>query len=281
MPAVTPFKTLLSAISLFLAAAVLAGCAQVAGTGRSQLRLVSDAELNQQAVAAYRETLSESKLSSNRKDTAMVKKVGQRIAQAAQEFMDYEGRLSELDGYNWEFNLIESDDINAWCMPGGKVAFYTGIIPVCRDETGVAVVMGHEVAHALAHHGAERVSQQMAAQLGGNILGTVLGSSNVSGTTAQMIMVGYGLGAQYGVLMPFSRTQEAEADRIGLSLMAIAGYNPEEAVAFWGRMADATGNVSNSDFFSTHPSNPARIKGIQEFIPEALERAKRIGVIPK
>ncbi|MDR1081177.1 MAG: M48 family metallopeptidase [Deltaproteobacteria bacterium] len=263
-------------LALFAALAVLSGCAQVVGTGRSQLSLVSDSELNQQSALAYRQTLAKGRLSSNRTDTETIRRVGQRIARAAQILMASEGRGGELSGYSWEFNLLESGDVNAFCMPGGKVAFYSGIMPVCGDDNGVAVVMGHEIAHALARHGAERVSQQMAAEMGGNVLGAVLGNTNVSGGTAKMIMVGYGLGAQYGVLMPFSRTQEAEADRIGLSLMAIAGYNPEAAVGFWGRMQNATGRKGSSEFFSTHPTTPARNENIRTYIPEALQRARTL-----
>ncbi|MDR1035771.1 MAG: M48 family metallopeptidase [Deltaproteobacteria bacterium] len=271
-----PARALPRRLALLALLALLSGCAQVVGTGRSQLSLVSDAEINQQSALAYRQTVAEGRLSSNRADTATIKRVGQRIAQAAQLLMASEGREAELAGYAWEFNLLESDDINAFCMPGGKVAFYSAILPVCQDDNGIAVVMGHEVAHALARHGAERVSQQMAAQFGGNVLGAVIGQTSMGSSTAQMVMIGYGLGAQFGVLMPFSRTQEAEADRIGLSLMAIAGYDPEAAVGFWGRMEQATGRTSGSDFFSTHPSNPARIQNIRTYIPEAQEKARAL-----
>ncbi|MDR2611559.1 MAG: M48 family metallopeptidase, partial [Deltaproteobacteria bacterium] len=280
MPQIAPLRKAAGLLAACLALSLLAGCATVAGTGRSQLNLVSDAELNQESALAYKQVLAEGKLSSNRQDTAMIKRVGQRIAQAAQLLMASEGRAGDLAGYNWEFNLIdEPGTVNAFCMAGGKVAFYSGILPVCQDETGIAVVMGHEVSHALARHGAERVSQQMAAEFGATVLGQVLGSStSVSPLTAQMIMTGYGLGAQFGVLMPFSRAQEAEADRIGLSLMALAGYDPSAAVPFWERMRKASGGAGVPAFLSTHPSDTARIKGIQEYIPEALARAGAAGV---
>jgi predicted Zn-dependent protease len=158
-------------------------------------------------------------------------------------------------------------------MAGGKVAFYSGIMPVCKDENGVATVMGHEVAHALARHGAERASQQMATGIGGTVLQLALGASSVSSGTGEAIMLAYGLGAQYGVLLPYSRSHESEADRIGLSLMALAGYDPRKALDFWKRMSDATGNSGNS-FFQTHPSDQERIDNIQRYIDEALQRAE-------
>jgi predicted Zn-dependent protease len=203
----------------------------------------------------------------------MIKRVGDRIAKAAQVLMAEYGQSDRLKDYNWEFNLIDSDEINAFCMAGGKVAFYTGILPICKDENGVATVMGHEVAHALARHGAERASQQMAAGIGSTVLELALGASSVSPGTGQAIMIAYGLGAQYGVLLPYSRAHEAEADRIGLSLMALAGYDPRRSLEFWQRMSAATGN-SGSSFFQTHPSDQERMANIQEYINEALQRAE-------
>ena len=189
---------------------LLAACANVVGTGRSQLSLISEAEVNQQAALAYSQYMQEAKLSSNRKQTAMIKSVGQRIAKAAELLMADEGRSAEIADYKWEFNLVESDEPNAFCMPGGKVVFNTAILPICENEAGVATVMGHEVAHALAKHGVERASQQTLASLGGTLLNVGLGIAGVSSQTGELAMLAYGLGAEYCVLLPYSRTHESE-----------------------------------------------------------------------
>jgi predicted Zn-dependent protease len=256
-----------------LCLALASACAPVVGTGRSQLRLVSDSELNQAAAAQYSQLLKETPLSSDRKASQTIKTVGARIAAASRAFLKQHGRESELDSYRWEFNLLESDEVNAFCMPGGKVAFYSGIMPVCQSEAGVAAVMGHEVAHAIAHHGSERVSQQMVANIGGQILGVALGAGSGSGgVSANVIMTAYGLGAQYGVLMPFSRAQESEADLLGLELMALAGYDPEEAVFLWQRMSSQKGGSGPPYFLSTHPSDSQRIEKIKSWLPEIRAR---------
>ncbi|MDR2199375.1 MAG: M48 family metallopeptidase [Deltaproteobacteria bacterium] len=251
----------------------LAACGKVVGTGRSQLNLVSDEEINQQSLLAYRQFMSEAKLSTNSSQTAMVKRVGGKIAKAAQQLMDDYGRGAEIANYQWEFNLVDSPEENAFCMPGGKVVVYTGLLPVTKDETGLATVIGHEVAHALARHGAERVSDAMAVELGGVILGTVLGASSTSGLTSELLMQAYGVGTQVGVLLPFSRTQESEADRLGLSLMALAGYNPDRALEFWDRMRQNSNGQAPPPFLSTHPSDATRIQNIGKFIPEAKAKA--------
>lgn len=248
---------------------LLAACAPVAGTGRSQLSLVSDAELNQSASLQYRQLLQESKLSTDRKASAMIKRVGARISKAAGELMASYGRESEIANYQWEFNLIDSEEVNAFCMPGGKVAFYTGILPVCQDEAGVAAVMGHEVAHALARHAAERVSQQMVASIGQSLLGIGLSLGGVSSGTADLAMTAFAMGSQYGVLLPYSRAHEAEADRIGMSLMAMAGYQPQEAVALWQRMSQLSGRSQPPFFMSTHPTDRQRIQNLEKYLPEA------------
>ncbi|MDR2405665.1 MAG: M48 family metallopeptidase [Deltaproteobacteria bacterium] len=265
------FQLLLCCSLLF----VLTACGTVVGTNRRQLSLVGDDTINQQALQEYNQFMSQATLSTNSRDTAMVKKVGQKIAKAAQMLMDDYGRGSEIANYSWEFNLVQSDEANAFCMPGGKIVVYTGLLPITKNEAGLATVMGHEVAHALARHGAERASDAMAVELGGTILGTVLGASSVSGGNAALIMSAYGIGSQVGVLLPFSRTHEAEADRLGLSLMALAGYDPEEALSFWERMSavsQASGK-STPYFLSTHPSDAARIANIKSYIPEARARA--------
>ena len=261
-------------VAILAMALLAAACANVAGTGRSQLNLVSDSELNQAASLQYRQLLNESRLSSNRADTLMIKRVGARISRAAQELMNSLGRGDEVAKYQWEFNLIQSDDVNAFCMPGGKVAFYTGILPVCETEAGVAAVMGHEVAHALAKHANERVSQQMVASIGANLLGIGLGIGGASQVTTELAMTAFAVGSQYGVLLPFSRAHEAEADRIGMSLMAMAGYDPQAAVDLWKRMARLSGRGSVPFFMSTHPSDSQRIKNLENYLPEAQARFK-------
>jgi predicted Zn-dependent protease len=266
---------LLSCIPLMF----LLACSTVVGTNRSQLSLVGDESINQQALQEYRQFMSQAKLSTNTKETAMVKRVGQRIAKAAQVLMDDYGRGAEIANYNWEFNLVDSKEANAFCMPGGKIVVYTGILPITKDENGLATVMGHEVAHALARHGAERASEAMAVQLGSAVLGGVLGSSSLGPSTSQLIMQAYGIGSQVGILLPFSRTHESEADRLGLSLMALAGYDPDKALDFWKRMSASSARKSTPYFLSTHPSDSSRIQNIQSFIPEAKARAAEHNIV--
>ena len=253
---------------------VLAACATVPGTGRSQLSLVGDSELNTMAATQYKQMIQQGPLSTNQKDTAMIKRAGARISKAADEYLREHGLADEIPSYHWEFNLIQSDQVNAFCMPGGKVAFYTGILPYCKDETGVAVIMGHEVAHAIAHHSRERASQQMMTQVGGTLLSVGLGVGGASSLTSDVAMAAYGLGSEVGIILPFSRAHESEADRIGLSLMAMAGYDPGAAVGFWERMAAASGGKSGSSFLSTHPSDQTRIADIKKHLPEAEARYK-------
>ncbi|MDR0355775.1 MAG: M48 family metallopeptidase [Deltaproteobacteria bacterium] len=265
-------KKLQPFVLLLLLCFFVSACTTVAGTGRSQLNLVNDSELNQAASLQYSQLIKESHLSSDRTKTRMIRRVGDRISRAAKQFMEAEGRGAEIANYKWEFNLIDSDEVNAFCMPGGKVAFYTGILPICQDEAGVAAVMGHEVAHALAKHGNERVSQQMMTSLGANLLGIGLSIGGTSALTSDLVMTAFSVGSTYGVLLPFSRSHESEADRIGMSLMAMAGYNPQAAVDLWQRM-DAQETGSGRPFFmSTHPSNKQRIKNLQSYMPEAEAR---------
>jgi predicted Zn-dependent protease len=256
------FKKFLLAGSLLLAA----GCTTVPITGRRQLSLVSDSEMNTLAVTQYKQTLGTSKLSTNAEQTAMVRRVGQRIAAAVEQYFKQQGQSNQLEGYQWEFNLIDDPKtVNAWCMPGGKVAVYSGILPLTEDETGLAVVMGHEISHAVAKHGAERMSDQLAAQLGGTALSTAL-SQNPT-TTKNLFEQAVGAGTQ-GLLLKFSRRQESEADHLGLIFMAMAGYNPAKAVPFWERMA-AQSQSSTPEFLSDHPADATRIADIQRLLPEA------------
>lgn len=247
------FKAFLYAIA---AALLCAACQTAAGTGRSQFIFMSEAQEQQMGDQAYKETLKKSRLSTRADWQAQLRRVGQRIAAAANK-----------PEYQWDFQVIQGKEINAFALPGGKVAFWEGIMPIAQDDNGVAVIMGHEIAHALARHGAERASQQMGAQAIGQIL--ALGVGQVSPGMEEQFMQLYGLGATVGVLLPWGRTQESEADRIGLSLMAKAGYDPATAVAFWERMSKSSGGEKPPEFLSTHPSDETRMRQIREWLPEA------------
>ncbi len=247
---------------------LLAACATVPLTDRRSLHIVPDSELLSLSVDQYTKTLKESKLSNDPEKVQMVKRVGEKIAQATADLLKEKGLESEIQNYHWEFNLIDDPKVvNAWCMPGGKVAVYTGILPVAGNETGLAVVMGHEIAHAVAKHGNERMSQGLLAQLGGVGLSVALGTN--ASLTKDIFMQAYGAAAQVGVLLPYSRLQESEADHIGLVLMAKAGYDPREAVPFWERM-NKEGGARPPEFLSTHPAPESRIENIKTLIPEAM-----------
>ncbi|MEM1135316.1 MAG: M48 family metallopeptidase [Bacteroidota bacterium] len=244
-------------------------CQTVPVTGRSQLALIPNSELLPMSFQNYGEVLKENKLSNNQEQVAMIKRVGKRIQTAVEKYMQDIGAASQLAGFNWEFNLIEDDNtINAWCMPGGKVAFYTGILPICKDETGVAVVMGHEIAHAIANHGGERMSQGLLQQLGMSSLSVALGQN--PSLTNNLLLQSVGVGSQIGMLS-FSRQHESEADKIGLIFSSMAGYDPREAPKFWERMKAASGGQAPPEFLSTHPSSDRRIKDLTEQMPEAIK----------
>jgi predicted Zn-dependent protease len=253
-----PYRWLLPAL------AALAACQSVPYTKRSQLVLVSAGEEAALGENSYKDALAKAKLSADAAATAMVRRVGERIAVAA-----------DKPDFKWEFNLIDDPKtVNAWCLPGGKVAVYSGILPVTQDENGLAVVMGHEIAHALARHGSERMSQGLLAQLGGVALAAAMASKPAE--TQQLAQQAYGAGATVGVLLPYSRAQESEADHIGLILMAKAGYEPGAAVPFWGRMARAAGGKdSTPEFLRTHPADDKRIAKIEEELPEARGYLKK------
>lgn len=261
-----------SIVLTMLAALVMVwACAKVPITGRNQLSLVPESEMQSMSYQQYDQFLKENKLSTNAEATAMVKRVGHRIEYAVETYMKEHKMSDQLDGYQWEFNLIESKDVNAWCMPGGKVVVYTGLLPITKDENGLAVVMGHEIAHAVARHGSERMSQGLLAQGLGTALAVAV--QKEPETTQQLWMTAFGLGAQVGVLLPFSRTQESEADHLGLIFMAMAGYDPQGAVPFWERMA-AQGGGKPPEFLSTHPSDQTRINNLKKFMPEAMKYYK-------
>jgi predicted Zn-dependent protease len=248
-------------------------CASVAVTGRKQLSLVPNDQIIGMSKEQYAQVLKENQLSSNQQQVEMVKRVGTKIQKAVEAYMAEKGRSAELKDFAWEFNLIQDDKtVNAWCMPGGKVAFYTAIMPICADENGVAVVMGHEVAHAIANHGAERMSQQMAAQMGLNVLGAAMGQNPTQ--TKDLFMQAVGMGTNIGMLK-FSRAHESEADHMGLIFMAMAGYDPNGAPKFWERMSAGSGGQQPPEFMSTHPSHETRIKDLQNWTPEAMKYYKK------
>lgn len=251
----------------------LYSCATVAVTGRKQLSLVSNEEIIPMANQQYKEVIAKGPLSRDAEQTAMIRRVGVNIQKAVEKYMSNAGRSAELSGFAWEFNLIDDPKtVNAWCMPGGKVAFYTAILPICKDETGVAIVMGHEVAHAIANHGRERMSQQMAAQFGLNTVGLLMGQNPTAGQ--QLLMQAVGAGTNVGMLK-FSREHESEADHLGIIFMAMAGYDPNQAPSFWERMSTMSGGQSPPEFLSTHPSHETRIKDLQGWIPEAMQYYKK------
>lgn len=247
-------------------------CATVPVTGRKQLSLVSNSELLPMSFDNYKTVLDSANISTNKQQADMVKRVGVRIQKAVEEFMAQNNASNQLDGYEWEYTLIDENVVNAWCMPGGKVAFYTGIMPICKDEKGVAVVMGHEVAHAIANHGSERMSQGLLQQMGGEALNVAM--ANQPNETRALFGVAYGVASNYGAMLPFSRLHESEADEMGLIFMAMAGYDPREAPKFWERMAALSGGSAPPEFMSTHPSHGTRISDLNDKIPEALKYYK-------
>ena len=257
-------------ILFLLAASLLLGaCSTVPVTERRQLSLIPSDQLLSLSFQQYDKFLSEHKVITDTSESRMVKEVGKRISRAVGDYMRENGQEDRLQGYAWEFNLVEDKQANAFCMPGGKVVVYTGILSITKNESALATVMGHEIAHAVARHGNERMSQGLAAQLGGMALSVAL--SNEPQQTQQLFMQAYGLGAQVGVLLPYSRFQESEADEIGLIFMAKAGYDPRKAVDFWERMEQQSEGGAPPEFLSTHPSHKSRIEDIKEHLPTAME----------
>ena len=240
------------------------GCATNPVTGRTGLSLVSNAQLFPQSFAQYSQVLQEGNVIKGTKDAQMVQDVGTRIKYAAEKLYSEMGLSNQLQGYEWQFSLLQSDEVNAWCMPGGKVAVYSGILPITQNATGLAVVMGHEVGHALAGHSAEQVSNAMVAQYGGAILGSTISNEQYANIFNQL----YPVGAQVG-LLSYSRKMELDADETGLYLMAMAGFDPSQAVPFWERMS-SNGSQKVSEFLSTHPSDQTRISKIKAAMPKAM-----------
>ena len=266
-------RIILKAAALCCLLLLQTSCSRVAITGRKQLNIVPDSMMNSMALQSYNEFVGSHKLSGDSQQTAMVKNVGTRIQNAVVKYYAEHNLSSQIRNYHWEFNLVEDPNINAWCMPGGKVVVYTGLMTVAQNEAGLAVVMGHEIAHAIAKHGSERMSQGLLVQMGGIALDEAL--ANKPEQTKSIFMQSYGLGSQIGVLLPYSRLHESEADRMGLIFMAMAGYNPNEAVSFWERMTASKQGQKPPELLSTHPADSKRISNIKNLIPEAMQYYKQ------
>lgn len=262
-------KIIISSIAAILF--VTFGCSVNPFTGKSTMALVSNDELFPMSFQEYNSFLKEHKVVQNTKEARMIENVGQRIANAADVWLKANGYPHYLDDYKWEFKLVEDKQINAWCMPGGKIVFYTGILPIAKNEAGIAAIMGHEVAHALSNHGQQRMSAAQYQALIGEVGSAALGNN---AKTQQIFQQAYGIGTTVGVMLPFSRKHEEEADKIGLTLMAIAGYDPIEAAHLWERMTQV-GGASPPEILSTHPSNQTRIQNIIHWAPEAKREAAK------
>ena len=252
-------------------------CATNPITGKKSLNFVSNSELFPSSFQQYGTFLKENKVITGTADARKVETVGMRIKAAAEKYLTYLGQSQYLQDYRWEYKLIDNKEVNAWCMPGGKIVVYSGILPITQNDAGLATVMGHEVSHALANHGAQRMSASQLQQLGA--VGVAVATGSQSAEKQQMWQQYYGMGSQVGVMLPFSRGHETEADKIGLTLMAIAGYNPEEAITFWSRMAAQSSGQAPPEFMSTHPSDATRIANLKVLIPEAKALAAKVGVL--
>lgn len=261
-------------IVAFATVLLFLSCAVNPFTGKKTMALVPNSQLFPTAFQQYDQFLSENKVVEGTKDAEMITRVGQRIAVAAERWLNANNYQGYLNDYQWEYNLVDDKTVNAWCMPGGKIVFYTGILPIAQSETGVAAIMGHEVAHALANHGQQRMSAGLLQQVG-----AVAGNIAIQDQQSRDIFnQAYGVGSTVGVMLPFSRGHETEADKIGLHLMAIAGYNPDEAAELWKRMKANSGGQAPPEFLSTHPSNDTRIANLTALAPQSKKEAKKFGV---
>lgn len=257
----------------FLVLLLFIGCATNPFTGEKTLAIVPNSQLFPLSFQQYGEFLEENKVINNTSESQMVKQVGQKIAAAAEKYLRANGYVSYLNDYKWDYNLVESPEVNAWCMPGGKIVIYTGILPITQNEAGLAAVMGHEVAHALANHGQQRMSASQIEQLGA-VAGNLALANNPK--NQEIFNVAYGVGSTVGVMLPFSRSHETEADQIGLLLMAIAGYEPMAAAELWERM-QAQQQGAPPEFLSTHPSSATRINNIRSWVSGAKDEARKYG----
>ncbi len=256
--------------SFFILATFIIACSRNPITGKSQFTLLPESQVQAMATTEYQSFLSTNRVVSanNNRDAEMVRRVGQRITRAVTDYYASVGQSAKLEGYNWEYNLVDSKDVNAWCMPGGKIVVYTGLLPITQNEAALAVVMGHEVTHALFQHGNQRMSTGLVQQLGGVALSAALADKPQQ--TQNLFMTAYGVGSNIGAMLPFSRSHEYEADHWGLNFAAMAGYNPQESVPLWQRMEAASNGQKPPEFLSTHPSEGNRIQQLQKFMPEAL-----------
>ncbi|HLG38039.1 MAG TPA: M48 family metallopeptidase [Chitinophagaceae bacterium] len=262
-------------ISSFLGLLILTiGCSKNPLTGKSQFTLLPESEVQTMATQQYQEFLSTNKVvtSSGNRDVEMVKRVGQRITKAVEIYYSEHGISDKLAGFKWEYNLVDDKAVNAWCMPGGKIVVYTGLLPITQNEAALAAVMGHEVSHALLQHGNQRMSQGLAQQLGGVALSVAV--ANKPRETQNLFLGAYVAGTTVGILLPFSRSHELEADKYGLIFAASAGYNPQEAIPLWERMEKASSGQKPPEFLSTHPSEGKRIEQLKKLMPEALKYYK-------
>ncbi len=248
--------------------ALTVSCSNVPLTGRKQFTAIPSSQMLALSVDSYSQVLSETPISDNSAYNAAVNRVGKKVVVAVEEYMAMNGLSSRIEGFDWQFNVLESEEVNAWCMPGGQIAFYEGIMPICGDDNGIAIVMGHEIAHAIAKHGNERMSQQLLINMGGVALSEALETEKEQ--TQQLALLAFGVGTQLGLSLPYSRTHESEADELGLYFMAMAEYDPRTAPAFWERMEQA-GGARPPEFLSTHPDPFNRIEHLHEIMPKALE----------
>jgi predicted Zn-dependent protease len=251
---------------------ILVSCSTVLLTGRKQLLLVSDSEVLTSSFQSYKQFIDSVPASKDKVNTALVKKVGNKISTVVEAYLNSNGKSADIASFAWEFNLVKDTTKNAFCMPGGKVVVFEGILPVTQNEVGLAVVLGHEIAHAVAKHSNERMSQQMLVQYGTSLTDVLL--ANKPAVTKSTISTIYGIGSQYVVMLPYSRKHEYEADQLGLIFLAMAGYNPGEAIKFWERMS-ASSSGAPIEFMSTHPSDANRIAKLKELLPEAMKYYKK------
>ncbi len=251
---------------------IITACSKVPVTGRRQMNLLPESTLMSMSLTSYNQFLKENKTVKSGGDAQRVKRVGSKIASAVNAYLKQKKLIKRVKGYKWEFNLVDDDQANAWAMPGGKVVVYSGILPITKDDKGLAVVMGHEVAHAIARHGNERVSQQLGVQLGG--IGLAVAIKDKPAQTQEIFNQAYGYGTSVGLMLPFSRKHESEADQMGLVFMAMAGYDPREAPKFWQRMSKQ-GGQQPPEFLSTHPSHATRVKDLNDYMPKALKYYKK------
>ncbi|MBU2527283.1 MAG: M48 family metallopeptidase [Bacteroidetes bacterium] len=266
-------KLVFAACAYFL----MAACATNPFTGKQTMALVSNDQIFPMAFQQYDQFLSENKVVKDSPELERIKRIGNKIVVAAERYLNANGYQGYLKNYQWEFNLVDDKLVNAWAMPGGKVVVYTGILPIAKNDAGLATVMGHEIAHALANHGQQRMSAGTLQQIGA--VGVAVATSGKTAETQNAWMQAYGVGSQVGGMLPFSRAHESEADAIGLILMAIAGYNPDEAAPFWERMKASADGQAPPEFLSTHPSSDTRMANLKQLAPQAKAEARKFGVI--